>query len=76
MKIDDIAVALYDAKMDKIPTTVLVQKIKTINKETKKYWLRIGDKKYAISEKIALNAIARPWCTPVENLPTKYSLIN
>ena len=72
MKKDELALALYDAKLDGVPTKVLIQKVKTLTKDVVKYWIQIGNAKHSVSKKIASNAIARPWSTPIEYLPTKY----
>lgn len=72
MKNDELALALYDAKLDGVPTKVLIQVVKTFTKDMTKYWIRIGNRKHAVSKKIANNAIARPWSTQIEYLPTKY----
>lgn len=72
MRLSELAVKLYEAKLDGVPTEVLIQVVKTFTKDITKYWIRIGDRKHAVSKKTASNALKYGWCKSIENLPTQY----
>jgi hypothetical protein len=74
MKLQDIAVALYEAIEDGKQCGVEVQPITTIRGDRKYYYLRIEDKRYRVSEKVALNAMK--WRVPVTTLTKQYKLGN
>lgn len=63
MTTEQLAVTLYEALQDKKKCVVEVQPIRYIDKDSKKYYLRIDDKRYPVSRKIAINAIE--WKVPV-----------
>lgn len=74
MKVEQIAVALYEALQDKKYTAVEIQTVKTIDGEVEKYYININHKRHPISKKIALNAIK--WGVQIDRLPKKYKIGN
>lgn len=74
MKVNQLAVALYEALQDKKDVAVLRQTIIKVEKKTDKYYLRFGNKKHPISKAFALNAIK--WGANLITLPKKYQLGN
>lgn len=74
MTIEQLAVELYEALQDKKKCVVEVQPIREIDKDSKKYFLRIDSKRYPVSKKIAINAIE--WKVPVITLERQYKVGN
>lgn len=72
MTTEQLAVTLYEALQDKKKCVVEVQPIRGIDKDSKKYYLRIDDKRYPVSKKIAINAIE--WNVPVTTLERQYKV--
>lgn len=74
MTIEQLAVELYEALQDNKKCVVEVQPIREIDKDSKKYFLRIDSKRYPVSKKIAINAIE--WKVPVTTLERQYKVGN
>lgn len=72
--ISEIAVMLSEAIEDKIPCFVEIQPIREVDKDSKKYFLCIDNKRFQISESIAVNAIK--WHVPVKELKMQYEIAN
>lgn len=59
MRLDEIAVKLYEALQDGLPTRVIIEKMVAPHREFERYLLDIAGTEYKISKQIALNAISR-----------------
>lgn len=73
MRLSELAVKLFEAIQDGVPTKVLIHKIALPGRMAEQYFVKIADKEYKVSKQIALNAIA--WHVPVDYKETEYKFL-
>lgn len=74
MKLNELAVSLFEAIQDGKHCAVEVQPIREVGKDYEQYFIRIDGKRQKVSEKFATNAIQ--WNVPVVYLDKIYKLAN
>jgi hypothetical protein len=71
MKLQDIAVALFEALQDGKKCLVEVQPITSAGGDREYYYLRIDGARHHVSKEIALNAMK--WKVPMTTIESKYN---
>lgn len=71
MKLQDIAVALFEALQDGKKCLVEVQPITSVRGDREYYYFRIDGARHQVSKEIALNAIK--WNIPMTTIERKYN---